>query len=501
MKIKRIISLILCLITALSVASCGGTAGPEGTSSDGSTTGPAATVAPDSYVETEDRYDENGFLKSSLPEELDFGGKKVTVLWWTDVENPEFFVDGINGEVINDAIYHRNENVEYELGITFEWVGIKGQYNNNVGAEYVKHIGNQYASGNKAYDIITAHSLTIALTSMNGYCADLMKSEYLDFEKPWWPKALIDTATIGNKMYFVSGDISTNSIHQMYAVFYNKNLFGNYPGLAEPSEYVLDDNWNIETFQTLTKDMYQDLDSSGTANENDFYGLSTLWWHFDALYYGSGLRQAEKDPENLFRISDDYFSERAIDLSDSIGAWVKTGNVYVDNTRYHKVFCNGNALMALARHHDIANYLTGEFKHGIVPVPKYDNDQENYVTLVGNPISFYSVYTLSEDKDCDTAVLECWASEAYRLTSPAIFDTTFKLKYSDTNVESNMYDIIRAGIVFDFGRLFNDALGNMSGQWSWGASQGTSWSVASRAYVKTLPNSLKTITDNFKAIN
>ncbi|MBO5701879.1 MAG: extracellular solute-binding protein [Clostridia bacterium] len=504
MKIKSIISLILCLIMAFSAVSCSNTVDPEETSSDETTEAPAATVAPDSspaIEETESPYDENGFLKSSLPEELDFGGDKVTVLWWTDVENPEFFVEGENGEIINDAIFRRNANVESKLGITFEWVGIKGQYNNNVGADYANHVGNQYAAGDTTYDIISAHSCTIALTSMYGYCADLMQAKYLDFEKPWWPEVMIETATIGDEMYFVSGDISTNSIHQMYAVFYNKDLMKNYPNLTEPSQYVLDNNWNIENFQLLTKDLYQDLDGSNSANENDFYGLSTLWWHFDALYYGSGLRQAEKDPEELFKISDDYFGDKAIALNDSIGAWVMTGNVYVDNTKYHKVFCNGNALMSLARHHDIANYLTGDFKHGIAPVPKYNNDQENYVTLVGNPISFYSIYALSKDIDRAAAVLECWASEAYRLTSPAVFETTFKLRYSDTSVESQMYDIIRAGIVFDFGRLFNDTLGNMSGQWSWGASKGTSWATASKAYVKTLPKKLKDITDSFKAFD
>ena len=64
-----------------------------------------------------------------------------------------------------------------------------------------------------------------------------------------------------------------------------------------------------------------------------------------------------------------------------------------------------------------------------------------------------------------------------------------------------MYDIIRAGIVFDFGRLFNDTLGNMSGQGSWGASQGTSWATASKPYARSLPKKLKEITDSFKALN
>ena len=167
MKLKSIISLLLCLIMALSAVSCSNTNDPSEGSSDITTDSPAATAAPDSTAAvevTESPYDENGFLKSSLPEELDFGGEKVTVLWWTDVENPEFFVEGENGEIINDAIFRRNANVESQLGITFEWVGIKGQYNNNVGANYANHIGNQYASGDKTYDIISAHSCTIAQT-------------------------------------------------------------------------------------------------------------------------------------------------------------------------------------------------------------------------------------------------------------------------------------------------------------------------------------------------
>ena len=118
MKLKSIISLLLCLIMALSVVSCSNTADPSEGSSDATTNSPAATAAPDSTAAvevTESPYDENGFLKSSLPEELDFGGEKVTVLWWTDVENPEFFVDGENGvEFVNfvlDIPYKTNTDI------------------------------------------------------------------------------------------------------------------------------------------------------------------------------------------------------------------------------------------------------------------------------------------------------------------------------------------------------------------------------------------------------
>jgi hypothetical protein len=155
----------------------------------------------------------------------------------------------------------------------------------------------------------------------------------------------------------------------------------------------------------------------------------------------------------------------------------------------------------MSRHKDIAEQVVESgFKYGIAPIPKFDKDQERHITCVGNPVSFYSIYTLSKDVNRAAAVLECWASEAYRLTTPAIFEMTMKLRYSETSVESEMYDIIRAGIVFDFGRLFNSSLGAMSDQWDNAAIAGTPWASISKRMQKTLDKQFKEITDSFAAI-
>lgn len=496
----KLIALALASLMLIgSFAACAETAGGE----TPETTESATTTAPANQIEetTESLYDEQGYLKSSLPDDLDFGGETITVLWWNDVEKPEFFVEDATGDMITDAIFQRNINVENKMGITLDWVDIKGQYNNGVGAAYAQHVGNMYDSGDRTYDLMSAHSRTIALTAMYGYCADLMELDYLDFDMPWWPEVMTETATIGDAMYFVTGDVSINSIHQMYAIFYNKDILARYPELVEPSTSVLEDKWTIDTMQILTKDLYQDSDASNSANEGDFYGFTSLSWHFDAIYYGAGLRQAEKDEDELLKISDDYFSEKAIALCDKIGEWIRQGDVYINSTYYDDVFINGNSLMVMARHKDVADGIVDAgFSYGIVPIPKYDETQESHITCVGNPVSFYSIYTLSQDTNRAAAVLECWASEAYRLTTPALFEATMKLRYSETSVESQMYDIIRAGIVFDFGRLFNSSLGTMSDQWDNCAVGGASWASISTRMKKTLPKQLKDITDAFKEI-
>ena len=312
---------------------------------------------------------------------------------------------------------------------------------------------------------------------------------------------MTETATIGDSLYFVTGDVSTNSIHQMYVIFYNKDVLTNHEGLVEPAETVKAGEWTIEALQVLTKEFYQDLDSDNKQSSGDFYGFTSLNWHFDAIYYGAGLKQAEKDPDTLMKISPDYFSEKAANLVDTIGNWIKQGDVYIDSSYYDDVFLNGNSLMAMSRHKDIAEQVVDAgFKYGIAPIPKFDKDQERHITCVGNPVSFYSIYTLSKDVNRAAAVLECWASEAYRLTTPAIFEMTMKLRYSETSLESEMYDIIRAGIVFDFGRLFNSSLGAMSDQWDNAAIAGTPWASISKRMQKTLDKQFKEITDSFASI-
>ena len=505
MKIAyRLLALALVAITLLgSFAACTNTKDPvtdETTASNASTEAPAATT--EAEATTESPYDENGYLKSSLPDELDFGGAEVTVLWWNDVEQPEFFVENTNGELINDAIWQRNTNVEKKLGVTLKWVDIKGQYNSD-GPNYANHVGNIYASGSDIYDLMSAHSRTMALTAMYGYCADMMKLEHLDFEKPWWPEVMLDTATINEKLYFVTGDVSTNSIHQMYVMFFNKDLLKNHSGLKEPSQHVDEGTWTMETLFEMTSGLYNDVNNDQKASKEDSFGFTSLNWHFDAIYYGCGMTMLEKDPDpaKLLKVADDWTSEKAINLGSEVGEWIKKGDAYLDSNNYANIFIDGRSLLVMARHHDIASKIADAgFKYGIVPMPKYDKDQEKHITCVGNPVSLYSIYTLSKDANRAAAVLECWASEAYRTTTPAVFENTFKLRLSESSTESRMYDLIRSGVTFDLCRFFNKQLSSMGSEWYKCATTAGNWASTSERLLKAIPAKLQDIADSFNKI-
>lgn len=88
------------------------------------TTQPAASD--ETSKSPDEGYDENGYILDNLPDDLNFQNAEVTFLIWEDCPMLEFFVEGLNGEIINDAIFERNRIVEDRLGVKLNYVATLG---------------------------------------------------------------------------------------------------------------------------------------------------------------------------------------------------------------------------------------------------------------------------------------------------------------------------------------------------------------------------------------
>ena len=100
--------MLAALMAVPSFASCGGdTAG---------TTDTTPVTEAQTEVETLDPNDRS-LTKDSLPDGLDFGGRKFGVYCASTKRNEEFFA-GLGeetGEVVEDAVYRRNQTVQERL--------------------------------------------------------------------------------------------------------------------------------------------------------------------------------------------------------------------------------------------------------------------------------------------------------------------------------------------------------------------------------------------------
>ena len=157
--------------------------------------------------------------------------------------------------------------------------------------------------------------------SVDGFLADIntIDDSYLDFTKPWWPDNMLDTVTVGDSVFFITGDAATSVLHYMTAIFYNKKLLDDY-GIQYPSTDVQNDTWTLDRLVEITSNHYQDLDSSNKQSDGDYqvyHDILQRRRHCHRL----GMWLVERDPDGLLKISDDFVSERAINLVDKLGRW------------------------------------------------------------------------------------------------------------------------------------------------------------------------------------
>lgn len=495
-NISRIIIALLILAMTLPMAlSC------AETNPSGETTAPAETEAPSGEVPAETTAEETLFAVSNIPADLKFDGTTVNILYWDDVPNLEFFVEDQNGESVNDAIYRRNAKVQEQFGVNLEYVGTPGN-NSNQGA-FVNACINSTQSGADAYDMFCGYTMTGATLMTQGVTQDLTDYDIMEFDKPWWPKSLISKANVNGGVYFASGDISTNFIHMMYLTIFNKDMLLDIHNMNADALYDLAYNgqWTLDKLIELTEGTYVDQDGDNTASEGDRYGLVVTNVHFDPFYAGSGLTTVEVKEDGSLALSADLFSQKTVDLLEKLCNLLHTsGNSYIKKSE--PIFAAGRALFLVDRPYIITRSLTAtDFNFGILPIPKYDADQEEYRTCLGFGYTMYMLSAAAPDPEATAATLELMAYQSYLNITPALFEESMKLRYADQSDDAFMFDIIRDSVDIDVARLFTMQLDKMSYSIFRNAVNGNaagSYISQQKVYEKTLNKKLSDINDILK---
>ncbi len=450
-KTIRTIALIMSLIMLLGMfAACAVTNdGEESTS---------ASVTPDpndpsGTTEAEDTM----YVPDDLDEKYDFD-EVITVFMWSDFRMTEFYAEE-TGDIIDDAIYHRNNKVEGRLGITFDFIEEPGD--SNAYKSWITVAENDWNADND-FDIYAGYSRTIPLMTIKKMTANLLEQDAFSVEKPWWPEALTSELTINDKLYMCTGDIATSLLWYMVAIMYNKDLYeATFQLDKTPMDMVEADEWTLDNFMSIVKDMYTDIDTNGAKDENDFYGATFFDTDLDSFQISAGITSLEKDAYGGLKLSDAWQSERCANICETVGESLKNDGVFCGDSGSSRVMFR---MSQSVFHMDRVFIIPGadssdsgglEFACGVVPLPKFDADQTAYKTNVGNPFTIYAINAQSDAIEAAVTTLEAWASESYRSVTPAVFEVAMKVRYTDDPQVAGMFDILRENISFDAGKLYH----------------------------------------------
>ena len=493
--IFRITSLILVLLMLASLCGCSLPGIGDGTSAktEKGSTSPAITVIEDT---TEDIY----YVVCPIPDDPNYNGEEVGVITWADAPYAEFFSFESEGEkdIVEQEIYNRRIRTEERLGVDLALVEKNGTGTSE--AEWISYVTNCVKANTDDIDIIAGVSYAVGKCALQGLLFNMLDSscDYLDFKKPYWYESFVTDARIGNKLYFATGDISLNLIESMFVCYANDALIKGY-GLPDPAKLALDGKWTFEQLITMSTGIY-------TESEK-IYGFATRGKTADPWFYASGARYCELDGDGNITASPSFSGDKVTETVRLLTDFFNNSDVRFpakSSSEITETFASGHSLFVFD---DYAESHTSFSESGvdfsILPIPKYNEEQERYYTIPDNSYTLYAITANAESPARASAILESLASNSYRSVTPAAYLRTMKLGNLTDDMDSlTIYDLLRETLVYDHGRLFADELIGQS-VFRNAAGNNADWqdfigSQTVNRYLKTLENNAASLNSIFK---
>lgn len=414
-------------------------------------------VSTDESIETEARYDENGYLMDDLPE-LDFGGKEIRVLSWGDYKGSEYDNADKTGDAADNlslAIYMRDTKFQRRLNVKMAY-----RYANGKSDEFL--VAADAAEVEGGLDLYAMYSPTAISMTLRGYTQDLLKQNYLNFDKPWWNSSLTDNLLIYDRLYFATGDISPNLFIQSAIMYFNKDMAKIYVDGGVDTIYnaVRNGEWTIDKMMEFSKNVGSSADDKKDAS--DTFGFAAVSGCASPLYYGGGYKIIDTAPDGSLVMSDDIKSGRGITYAEKLLDFFKTGDAGVPSLGEEEYSTDawnaGRALFTQSIAIHASNYAQKGLNFGILPMPKSSaTDQDSYVSFVGNPYTMWAISRNSDDVEIAAAIMECMASESYRIVAPALYDKHLRLQTAQSADDFDMWGYIKDAVTVDPAQVLDDA--------------------------------------------
>ena len=446
--------LTLCTLIPV-VTACGGDGGSTTES------GTEAATNADTTAETEplDALEARKLVDDELGE-YDFGGYEYRIVT-SDGKSETLDCDATTGDVIDDAVYERNTTVEERFNCTITVV------EDELYSDASKFMTTAVTAGEDAFDICSFHVVGLGQISISDYFMNWYDIPHIDFSKPWWSDSTVNDLTYSGVCVTAIGDMALSALSAAYCVFYNKNLGSNYD-FPDLYEVVNDGKWTIDYITALTKDIYQDLNGNGAVDyEEDLFGytsdccsnLNAYLWAFDNPVFSKNgdvleyTYKTDKVTSMITKLCDTFnlYDGIKVGKQDYKSATGKTGHDYSCDmfAKGQTVLANGYISMSLSSFRDL------EDEFGILPYPKWDEAQENYITMSDGHHEAMAVPKTAANLEAIGVITEAMCAESYKTLVPAYYDVALKVKSTRDEQSIAMLDTIVNARVFDFGYVYD----------------------------------------------
>ncbi len=447
--------LSLLLLAGTLTTACGNTASPAQTD--------AVTDAPSEAV-----------TETSEPdpfEEFDYGGEEISIYTSINIAsgvgNSNYLIEGPEeetGDIVSDSALFRNRAVEEILNVDLTFTQVDLDYG-SCGSDLNRII----MAGDDVYDIAINDLFPLATLSIDGNFLNVADAPYMDYSKTYWYKNYMEQLSLdgGAHQYIMAGDFFIDILRSAHALYFNKTMLSSlYDDGDTLYNEVLMGTWTYEKMLSYTEDCYQDLNGNGQVDNQDRFGLVVMqtWGPSIPFIISADLEYVDLNSDGSLTLSmNNERSVRLLEVLNDIFYSKGTGNaidIYKDSTNQDgdttNLFKSGRALiLGYNRLGSFDDLRDMEDEVGILPYPKFDESQKNYVSSSHDTTEIGVIPITNTKFDTTCAVLEVLMRETQKIVLPAYYETGLKVKYSRDDMSSKMIDIIHDNIGGSFALAYS----------------------------------------------
>ena len=444
-------ALSLLLLTAM-LAACGEAApAVDTTAADGTNDSGGTISEPVSERDTAD-----------IPEDTDLGGFTFRIFApqtnsadtsWAIIDTEEQ-----TGDLINDMVYMRNTTLEDKYNFKIEVL----DETNNGHTKPVTNAVKSINAGDDFADVVMGRMKTALPTVLDGLWMDFNSLDAIDLTKSYWDQGIVNNLRVGGKNYVLGGNINVTDDDGFWTCNFNSALAKDY-GITGLYDLAREGKWTLDVMNDNIKKVVTDLNADGIYDQNDRIGL--LYVINSSIHpwlAGCKTYIVEQDDDEAFFAD----TNKLFDVYEQINKlyhdkgyaydWLDFGDQAAQISTIISMYENKQVLFHISSISQLRRFYRDiKTDFGVLPMPKYDENQKGYATMVNvNSIDSLMIPVTATELEKTAIVLELMAANSWELDD-TYFEVCLQSKYTRDEESYEMFKLGTETVVYDLG-YFND---------------------------------------------
>ena len=453
---KRIVTLIIILALSLTLlAACGKNGDTSKPESVAQTSSEEVSVDPSAQWKNE-----KGEWTPKQPVK-DMGNRTFTICVRGAVaggtyQSDDFTTDGtLYGDILNTAVAERNNKVEETYHVTLVVEKLD---------DHMVQIRLDNESQTGRFDAIMPTLKELAVLAGEDGLYELTSINGFDVHAPWYDENATNAFSIKNKVYFTTGDITILNKVCAPSILFNKEMITDYH-LDSPYDLVKEKKWTFDKFVQMGKAVSNISDPDDVFKNN--YGLLAAYADPADFFGAAGEMICVKDEDDLpiLMIGKEQRSvtvaQKLLDTYANGSDWMVIANdrsLFISMTDSLRMFGEGHVLFRVSGFSAATKLRkSSDIVFGILPMPLYDNDQDDYISYCGssNDVAGIAIPKLAPDPEFSAYMIDAYSAGAKNLVTKAYVDVNLYQRDAYDYDSEEMLDIIFSHIVYDIGECYN----------------------------------------------